>query len=88
MEDDFTEKLMKKKEMEVQLAHNIEEKDKYLKELEQERDAYRKTKEEMEAEIKIANKLYDKEIQLRMKFEAKINQIHYVYNDLQARVLC
>eukprot|EP00826_Nyctotherus_ovalis_P024102 TRINITY_DN1862_c0_g2_i2.p2 TRINITY_DN1862_c0_g2~~TRINITY_DN1862_c0_g2_i2.p2 ORF type:complete len:174 (-),score=56.30 TRINITY_DN1862_c0_g2_i2:298-819(-) len=86
MEGEFAEKLTKKREMEAQLACDVEEKEKYLKELEQERDAYRKSKQEMEAEIALSSKLCDKEIQLRMKFEAKINQIHFVYNDLQARV--
>ena len=86
MELDFTEKLDKKKEMEAQLAISIEERQKYVKELEQERDAYKINKNRMEAEINQSNKSHDEEVQLRLKFESKLNNIYSVHRDLQQRV--
>ena len=86
MESDFAEKLDKKKEMEAQLAISIEERQKYVKELEQERDAYKINKNRMEAEINQSNKSHDEEVQLRLKFESKLNCIYSVHRDLQQRV--
>ena len=86
MELDFAEKLDKKKEMEAQLAISIEERQKYVKELEQERDAYKINKNRMEAEINQSNKSHDEEVQLRLKFESKLNNIYSVHRDLQQRV--
>jgi predicted RNase H-like nuclease (RuvC/YqgF family) len=86
MESDFAEKLEKKKEMEMQLAISIEERQKYVKELEQERDAYKMNKGRMEAEINQSNKSHDEEVKLRLKFESKLNKIYSVHRDLQRRV--
>ena len=87
MEKEFSEKLIDKKELEEQLMLNIDEKEKYIKDLEQERNAYLATKKQMEGELIKANNSHDAEIQLRMKFEAKLNQVHSIYNDLQQRVI-
>lgn len=86
MESEFSEQLERKKEMEMQLAVSIEERQKYVKELEQERDAYRTNKARMEAEISQSNKSHDEEVQLRLKFESKLNAIYSVHRDLQRRV--
>ena len=87
LEYNFSERLTKKKETETQLAFNIEGNQKYIKELEQERNAYIENKERMENEIAQSKKSHDEEIQLRMKFESKLNKIYSVHNDLQQRVL-
>ena len=86
MESDFSEQLEKKREMEIQLSISIEERQKYVKELEQERDAYKVSKVRMEAEINQSNKSHDDEVKLRLKFESKLNKIYSVHRDLQRRV--
>jgi len=86
MESDFSEQLEKKREMETQLSISIEERQKYVKELEQERDAYKVSKVRMEAEINQSNKSHDDEVKLRLKFESKLNKIYSVHRDLQRRV--
>jgi len=86
IESDYTEKLEKKKELEAQLTTNIDEMKKYVKELEQECDAFKVNKKRMEAEIVQSNKSHDEEVQLRLKFETKLNGIYSVYRDLQNRV--
>jgi len=86
METDFAEQLAKKKSMQQQLAVSIDEKHKYITELEQERDAYILNKTRTEDEMTQLNKLYEEETQLRMKFESKFNKIYSVYRELQTRV--
>ncbi len=87
LETDFTDKLEKKKEMETQLLTSIDEMQKYVRELEGEREAYRLNKRRLEAEISQSSKSHEEEVQLRLKFETKLNGIYSVYRDLQNRVL-
>lgn len=85
-EADFAEQLGKKKNMEQQLAVSIDEKRKYISELEQERDAYMQNKTRLEDEISQSSKSHEEEIQLRIKFESKFNRVYSVYRELQGRV--
>jgi hypothetical protein len=86
MESECNDKLEKKKEIEEQLANNIEDMQKYVRELETEREAYRQNKKRLEAEMHQSTKSHEEEVQLRLKFESKLNGIYSVYRDLQNRV--
>lgn len=87
METDYNERLEKKKETEEQLASNIEEMQKYVRELETEREVYKQNKKRLEAEVHQSSKSHEEEVQLRLKFESKLNGIYSVYRDLQNRVI-
>ena len=86
IEIDFAERLERRKKAEAQLAIDIEENQKYIKELEKERDAYRITNKKMENEIIQKNQYHEEEIKLRLKFENKLNTIYSVHFDLRNRV--
>lgn len=86
MESDYTEKLDKTKKTEEQMANNIEELQKYVRELETEKETYKQNKKRLEAEMHQSSKSHEEEVQLRLKFESKLNGIYSVYRDLQNRV--
>lgn len=87
IESDYTEELAKIKVIEEQLAASVEDRQKYISELEKERNSYIIAKKKMELEIAQANKAHDEEVQLRLRFENKLNAIYSAYRSLQNRVL-
>eukprot|EP00826_Nyctotherus_ovalis_P014173 TRINITY_DN13923_c0_g1_i5.p1 TRINITY_DN13923_c0_g1~~TRINITY_DN13923_c0_g1_i5.p1 ORF type:complete len:321 (-),score=55.49 TRINITY_DN13923_c0_g1_i5:284-1246(-) len=86
IEVEFAERLEKKKETEARLVIDIEENQKYVKQLEKERDTYKISKKRMESEILQSNQRHDEEVKLRLKFESKLNTIYSVHSDLRNRV--
>eukprot|EP00831_Metopus_contortus_P069956 TRINITY_DN63157_c0_g1_i1.p4 TRINITY_DN63157_c0_g1~~TRINITY_DN63157_c0_g1_i1.p4 ORF type:complete len:102 (+),score=30.59 TRINITY_DN63157_c0_g1_i1:178-483(+) len=48
-------------------------------------NTFTQNKKRMEAEINLSTKSHEEEVQLRLKFETKLNGIYSVYRDLQNR---
>lgn len=86
MKEDFEEKLAENKELATQLDGNVDEREKYVTELEQERDGYRTMKEGLEEEIEGLKRANREEAQVRLKFENKVNAVLSVCRSLENKV--
>jgi hypothetical protein len=86
IEHEFLSKLEEKEDAENTLKNNIEFLQKYVEELEGERETNRQNKKRLELEMTQNLKSHEEEVQLRLKFESKLNSIHSVYRDLQSKV--
>ena len=86
IEKEFIERLEKEQQLKKELSVDIEKRQAYVKELEQERELYQIHKKRMQEELEQCSKSNADEIELRFRFETKLNSIYSVYRDLQKRV--
>ena len=86
METEFANRLEKRKEIEARMTNALEERQEYIKELEQMKNAYKLHNERAAVEIENSKHSHEEEVQLRLKFENKMNKINQIYKDLQQRV--
>jgi hypothetical protein len=68
------------------LKDNIEFLQKYNEELEKERSNEKTLRLKLEEEYMQNTKNHEEEVQLRLKFESKLNNMHSLHRDLETRV--
>ena len=86
VEKEYLSRMEEKTEAEQTLKSNIEYLQQCVEDLERERESQRQQKKRIEEELSENVKAREEEVQFRLKFETKLNSIHSVYRDLQARV--
>lgn len=86
-EEAFIKRLEHERQLKMQLSVDIEKRQAYVKELEQEKEVYQINKKRMQEEVEQCSKSNADEIELRFRFETKLNSIYSVYRDLQKRVV-
>jgi hypothetical protein len=85
MEDEYQLKFQEQAKNERLLKQNIEVLQKYNEELERDRTKERTLREKLEEEYMQNSKNHEEEVQLRLKFESKLNNMHSVHRDLETK---
>jgi hypothetical protein len=85
MESDFTEQLNKASESERRLKEALDEVTKKRDELERQKNEEEFMRRKIEDEFNKKVETHEEEVQLRLKFEQKLNNMHALQRDLQAK---
>ena len=67
-------------------SDEIDEREEYTMKLEQEGNMHRMNAKKLKGEIEELKETYKKEMQLRLKFEYRINSVHSAHKVLQTKV--
>ena len=85
LEIQFNKRVLEAQENEKLLKKNIETLTKYSEELEKERTHERSLRLKLEEEYMQNTKNHEEEVQLRLKFESKLNNMHALHRELQTK---
>ena len=85
LEDEFNLKIQDLVEDESQLKQEIELIHKYTFKLEQEKETEQNVRSKLEEELLQNNISREEEVQLRLKFESKLNNMHFINRDLNSK---
>lgn len=85
LEREFQTKFNEQAENERILKENKEILQKYTEELEKEKNSERSMRLKLEEEFHQNTKNHEEEVQLRLKFESKLNNMHSVHRDLETK---
>ena len=85
LEKEYQAKFQEQAQNERLLKQNMEILQKFNKELEKERTSERQMRLKLEEEYMQNTKNHEEEVQLRLKFESKLNNMHSVHRDLETR---
>ena len=85
LEKEFELKCSEYIENERVLKQNMEILQKYSEELEKERSNEKNLRLKLEEEFMQNTKNHEEEVQLRLKFESKLNNMHSLHRDLETR---
>ena len=84
-EDKYSQQFREQAENEKQLQQSLALMKKYAERIEKERTAERTQKLKLEEEYLQNTRNHEEEVQLRMKFEQKLNTMHSDFRDLSTR---
>lgn len=85
LEREFQQKFNEQAENERRLKNNLEILQKYSDDLEKEKNSERQMRLKLEEEYMQNTKNHEEEVQLRLKFESKLNNMHSVHRDLETK---
>lgn len=85
MEREFQQKFNEQAQNEMQLKRNIETLQRFSDDLEKEKNSERQMRLKLEEEYMQNTKNHEEEVQLRLKFESKLNNMHSVHRDLETK---
>jgi hypothetical protein len=85
LEREFQQKFNEQAENERRLKSNLEILQKYSDDLEKEKNSERQMRLKLEEEYMQNTKNHEEEVQLRLKFESKLNNMHSVHRDLETK---
>jgi len=85
LEKEFGEQFQKMNESERHLKDALEQMQKRKEELEREKEEEEFLRRKIEEEFTKKVETHEEEVQLRLKFEQKLNNMHALHRDLQAK---
>lgn len=85
IEKDFSEHIQKMTESEKHLKQALDDLQKKKDELEKQKEEEEFLRKKIEEEFSKKVETHEEEVQLRLKFEQKLNNMHALHRDLQAK---
>lgn len=85
LEDEFNLKIQDLVEDGSHLKQEIELIHKYTSKLERDKENEQNARSKLEEELLENNRSREEEVQLRLKFESKLNNMHYINRDLNSK---